>query len=253
MTEDIYTAMVEIYCKELKMPGLRKAYESLAREATHNDYSMIRFLSACLAEELESRKQSRLQTYTRQARFPVYKTLEEFDFTAIPSLPKQRVLALAGGQFIQAKENVVCMGGSGTGKTHLAISIGVSAIAAGYRVRFISVMQLVQELLQAEAEYRLPRYLRTWDKYDLVCLDELGYVSLSQGGPLLFQFCADRYEKGSLLITTNLEFARWVDVFHDPTLTTALLDRLTHHSHILLFEGESYRFRESQKRSTITA
>ncbi|WP_197467710.1 ATP-binding protein, partial [Ferroacidibacillus organovorans] len=110
-----------------------------------------------------------------------------------------------------------------------------------------------QELLQAEAEFRLPRYLRNWDKYDLVCLDELGYVSLSQGGTLLFQFIADRYEKGSLLMTTNLEFSRWVDVFHDATLTTALLDRLTHHSHILLFDAESYRFRESQQRSGVTA
>lgn len=252
MSEEIYSAMVEIHCKELKMPGLRKSYASLAREALENDHSMIRFLSACLTEELESRKQSRLHAYTRQARFPVYKTFEEFDFTALPSLQKQRVLSLANGQFIQNKENVVCMGGSGTGKTHVAIAIGTSAIAAGYRVRFIPVMQLVQELLQAEAEYRLPKYLRAWDKYDLVCLDELGYVSLSQGGPLLFQFCADRYEKGSLLITTNLEFARWVDVFHDATMTTALLDRLTHHSHILLFEGESYRFRESQLRSMAT-
>jgi DNA replication protein DnaC len=145
------------------------------------------------------------------------------------------------------------MGGSGTGKTHVGIALGLAAIAAGFRVRFTSVMQLVQELLQAEAEYRLPRYLRTWDKFDLVILDELGYVSLAQGGPLLFQFCADRYEKGSLLITTNLEFARWTDVFHDVTLTTALLDRLTHHSHILVFEGESYRFRESQRRSHETA
>jgi DNA replication protein DnaC len=249
MSEDIYSAMVEIHCKELKMPGLRKAYSSLAREATENGHSNIQFLSACLSEEMESRKQSRLQAYTRQAKFPVFKTLEDFDFSAVPSVSKQRVLSLAGGQFIRDKENIVCMGSSGTGKTHIAISIGMSAIAAGYRVRFITVMQLVQELLHAEAEYRLPKYLRSWDKYDLVCLDELGYVSLSQGGPLLFQFCADRYEKGSLLITTNLEFSRWVDVFHDATLTTALLDRLTHHSHILLFEGESYRFRESQSRA----
>lgn len=249
MNEDIHGAMIEIYCKELKMPGIRKAYESLAREATHSGHSMVQYLAACLGEEMESRKQSRLQAYTRQARFPVHKTLQEFDFTAIPTLPKSRILHLANGGFIRSKENVICMGQSGTGKTHISIALGLSAIAAGYRVRFITVMQLAQELLQAEAEYRLPRYLRTWDKYDLVCLDELGYVSLSQAGPLLFQFCADRYEKGSLLITTNLEFAKWADVFHDPTLTTALLDRLTHHSHILLFEAESYRFRESQNRA----
>lgn len=248
MTEDIYTAMIEIYCKELKLPGLRRAYSSLAREAMDSNHSALQFLSACLSEELTSRQQSRLQSYTQQARFPAHKTLQDFDFASIPGLPKTKVLGLAEGQFIRDKENIVCMGGSGTGKTHVSIALGLAAIAAGYRVRFIPVMQLIQELLQAESEYRLPRYLRTWDKFDLVILDELGYVSLAQGGPLLFQFCAYRYEKGSILITTNLEFSRWTDVFHDATLTTALLDRLTHHSHILLFESESYRFRESQKR-----
>lgn len=230
------------------MPGLRRSYASIAREAMEQNHSALQFLSACLSEEVTSRQQSRLQTYTRQARFPNQKTLQDFDFTAIPGLPKKKVLSLAEGNFIRDKENVVCMGGSGTGKSHISVALGLSAIAAGYRVRFIPVMQLVQELLQAESEYRLPRYLHSWDKFDLVILDELGYISLAQGGPLLFQFCADRYEKGSLLITTNLEFARWTEVFHDATLTTALLDRLTHHSHILLFEGESYRFRESQNR-----
>lgn len=192
MSDEIHAAMIDIYCKELKMPGLRRVYAALAREAVNQGHSMTQYLAACLAEEMESRKQSRLQTYTRQARFPAHKTLQEFDFTAIPALSKQRVMRLADGEFIQNKENVICMGPSGTGKTHIAIAIGLAAIAAGYRVRFITVMQLVQELLQAESEYRLPRYLRTWDKYDLVCLDELGYVSLAQGGPLLFQFCADR-------------------------------------------------------------
>ena len=248
MSDEIHAAMIEIYCKELRMPGLRKAYASLARDAIQSDQSLTQYLAACLAEEMESRKQSRLQSFTRQARFPANKTLEEFDFTAIPTLSKPRILHLAQGEFVRDKENVICMGASGSGKTHVMIAIGFAAIVAGYRVRFITVMQLIQELLQAESEYRLPRYLRAWDKYDLVCLDELGYVSLAQGGPLLFQFCADRYEKGSLMLTTNLEFAQWTDVFHDATLTTALLDRLTHHSHILLFEGESYRFRESQKR-----
>lgn len=248
MNEEVYTAMVDMYCKDLRLPGLRKAHLSVAREAVDNNHSPTRFLAACLEEESKSRQQSRLQAYTRQAKFPSPKGLKDFDFTAIPSLPKAKVLGLAEANFVRDRENVVCMGGSGTGKSHLAIALGTAAIVAGYRVRFISVMQLVQELLLAEAEYRLPRYLRTWDKFDLVILDELGYVSLSHGGPLLFQFCAHRYEQGSLLITTNLEFSRWDEVFHDTTMTTALLDRLTHHSHILLFDGESYRFRESQRR-----
>lgn len=248
MSDDLYTAMVDLYCKELRLPGLHKAYSSVAREAADNDYSLTRFLAACLLQEKQSRQQSRLQTYTRQAKFPSVKSLQEFEFSVIPSLSRAKVLNLAQGTFVRNKENVVCLGGSGTGKSHLSVALGMAAIAAGYRVRFISVMQLVQELLQAQSEYRLPRYLRTWDKFDLVIADELGYVSLAQGGSLLFQFCAHRYEQGSLLITTNLAFGRWDEVFHDATMTTALLDRLTHHSHILLFEGESYRFRESQKR-----
>jgi DNA replication protein DnaC len=132
--------------------------------------------------------------------------------------------------------------------THMAIALGISAIAAGYRLRFAPVMNLVQELLQANAEYHLPKYLKAWQRVDLVICDELGYVGLGPGGPLLFQFLADRYERGSVLVTGNLEFSRWAEVFGDAALTAALLDRLTHHAHILLFNGTSYRFKESQER-----
>lgn len=120
----------------------------------------------------------------------------------------------------------------------------MGALQEGHRVRFTSVMQLIQELQLAQAEFRLPRYLKGWNKYDLVILDELGYVPLGEGGKLLFQFISQRYERGSLVITSNLEFSRWVEVFGDPALTTALMDRLTHHSHILLFDGPSFRLRE---------
>ena len=188
-----------------------------------------------------------------QARFPAVKTLESFDFTALPDLPKPEVLALAQGDFIKRKENVVCLGNSGTGKTHIGIALGVAAIAAGYRVRFVQVMNLAQELLQANSEYRLPKYLKTWQKVDLVICDELGYIELGPGGPLLFQFLAERYERGSVLVTSNLEFSRWGEVFGDATLTAALLDRLTHHAHILLFNGQSYRFKESQEKQIAAA
>lgn len=156
-----------------------------------------------------------------------------------------KVEQLAQGAFIERRENVICIGRPGTGKSHIATAIGMGAMLEGYRVRFISVMQLIQELQLAESEYRLPRYLKSWHKYDLVILDELGYIPLGEGGKLLFQFISQRYEQSSLIITTNLEFSKWVDVFGDPALTTALLDRLTHHSHILLFEGESFRFRQT--------
>ena len=245
---DPVEAIVNLYCQKLKLPGLRSAYPAIAREATNQGQSYTAFLSACLAQEMESRRQHRLKTRLRQARFPVTKSLDNFDFLLLPQLPKVKVLELAEGLFIPKRENVVCLGNPGTGKTHVAVALGISAIAAGHRVRFISTLTLAQELLQAQQQYRLPRYLAAWRKIDLVILDELGYIGLGPAGPLLFQFCAERYERGSLLITTNLDFSRWGEVFGDVTLATALLDRLTHHAHILLFNGESYRFRQSRKR-----
>lgn len=247
MTNDAMEAMVELYCRELKLPGLRKSYGAIVRDATGLGQGYVAFLAACLAQELESRKQHRLAALLGQARFPAVKTLEGFDFLAIPQLPKAKVLALAEGRFIGERENVICLGNPGTGKTHIAIALGMSAIGAGYRVRFTTAVSLSQELLLAQQEYRLPRYLKSWQGVDLVILDELGYLGLGPGGPLLFQFCAERYERGSILITTNLEFSRWVEVFGDATLTSALLDRLTHHAQILLFQGESHRFRQSRQ------
>lgn len=172
------------------------------------------------------------------------KTLQEFQFAKIPKLPKMKVEQLAQGGFVTRQENVICIGKTGRGKSHIAIAIAMGAMQEGHRVRFVSVMQLIQELQLAESGYRLPRYLKSWNKYDLVVLDELGYVPLGEGGKLLFQFISSRYETGSLIITSNLEFSRWVEVFGDPAITSALLDRLTHHSHILLFDGDSHRFRE---------
>lgn len=166
----------------------------------------------------------------------------------MPDLPKATVLTLATGAFIRIHENVICLGNPGTGKTHIAIGIALGGIQAGARVRFITAVALAQELLTAQQDYRLPRYLKGWQRVDLVVIDELGYLGLGPGGPLLFQFCAERYERGSLLITSNLDFSRWVEVFGDPSLTAALLDRLTHHAHVLLFHGESYRVRESRER-----
>ena len=241
-------ALVEAYCRELKMPGLRAAHESVAREAADHAHSYTAFLSSCLAQEIESRRCHRLATRLRGARFPSTKTLDTFDFAVIPQVPKLKVLSLAQGDFIRERTNLLCIGNSGTGKTHIAIGLGVASLEAGYRVRFINAVQLAQELLLAQQEYRLPRYLASWRAIDLVIVDELGYLGLGPGGPLLFQFCADRYERpGSLLITSNLEFSRWVEVFTDPALTSALLDRLCHRAEVLLFTGESYRFRQSRQ------
>jgi DNA replication protein DnaC len=248
MNENPQDALIELYAKELKLPALRQAYPELAKDAESGNKSYQAFLSACLAHELETRRANQKQRRLKAARFPWVKSFGDFDFTVIPKLPKQKLTSLAGGSFVRERENIICIGASGTGKTHTLVALGVSAIEAGYKVRFIKTVELVQELLLAEKEFRLPRYLKSWQKIDLVLLDELGYISLGSGGPLLFQFCADRYEQGSIAISSNLEFSRWGEVFNDPALTTALLDRLTHRSHVFLFEGESYRFRENQKK-----
>jgi len=239
-------ALIELYCKQLRLPGVRQIYREAARQAAGTGEGPLAFLAACLAHEVEIRQERQYQRRLKQARFPWVNGLGDFDFTVIPQLPKPEVLALAQGEFIRTGQNVLCIGNSGTGKSHIAIALGLAAIEAGFTVRFINVMELAQELLLAAEEYRLPRYLKSWDKLHLAILDEFAYLGLGPGGPLLFQFCARRYERGSV-ITTNLEFSRWAEVLSDAALTTALLDRLTHHSHVLLFEGESYRFRESQQ------
>ncbi len=249
MTDTVATeGLVDLYCRQLKLPGIRANYRELAREALDNGISPMRFLIACFEQELATRQEQRLNRRMRTARFPALKTLNMFDFSAIPSLPKAKVFSLAEAGFVRQKENLICIGPSGTGKTHILIALGMAAIEAGFQVRFIRTVALAQDLLQAQEELRLNRYLNSWHKVDLVLLDELGYIGLGQGGPLLFQFIADRYESGSVALSSNLEFSRWEEVFGDPALTTALLDRLTHRSHILQFHGDSYRLKESRRR-----
>jgi len=230
MTDTLMEARMGIACGQLRMPGLLKQYPSLLREALEQNADHLQFLTSCLEHEVLKKQELRQQGLLRQAKFPKPKTLQEFQFVLIPKLPKMKVEQLAQGAFITRKENVICIGRPGTGKSHIATAIGMGAMLEGYRVRFVSVMQLLQDLQLAQSEYRLPRFLKSWNKFDLVILDELGYVPLGEGGKLLFQFISHRYEQNSIIITSNLEFSRWVDVFDDPALTTALLDRL----HIIL-------------------
>lgn len=248
MNENPQSALIEMYAKELRLPSLRQAYPELAKDAESGNKSYEAFLAACLAHEVETRRANQKQRRLKAAKFPWVKSFGDFDFTIMPKLPKQKITSLSAGNFIENRENIICIGAVGTGKTHTMIAFGLQALEAGYRVRFIKAVDLVQELLLAEKELRLKRYLKSWKKIDLALIDELGYINLGAGGPLLFQFFAERYEYGSVAITSNLDFSRWGEVFGDPALTTALLDRLTHRSHVFVFKGESYRFRENKKR-----
>ena len=176
------------------------------------------------------------------------KDFDTFDFSAMPALNKPKVLELARGEWIDQHYNCCLIGNAGTGKTHLATALGLAACRQGRRVRFFTAASLVNRLEEAQKQYHLDRFLAQLDKTDLLICDELGYLSFSRGGAeLLFQVFADRYERKSLLITSNLPFGDWGQVFQGERMTAALLDRLTHHCHIFEMNGESYRFRESMK------
>lgn len=238
--------LLEAYLKKLKMPQAAKAYEPLAREAADNNLSYEEYLLCVLEQEIHQRENNRIQRGIRQAAFPVIKTLENFEFKAIPSLNKPKILKLMQGEYIQKKENIILVGSSGVGKTHIATALGYEACRQGLRVKFYTAAGLINELLAAQQEYRLSRLEKQWLVPHIVILDELGYVPFSKmGAELLFQFCTARYERGSMIITTNLEFPKWTEVLGDEQMTAALLDRLTHNAHILNINGDSYRFKQA--------
>jgi DNA replication protein DnaC len=243
--------LLETYLKKLKMPQAAKTYEALAREAADNNLSYEEYLLGVIEQEIHQRENNRIQRGIRQAAFPVIKTLESFDFKEIPSLNKPKVLKLMQGEYIRKKENIILVGSSGVGKTHIATALGYEACRQGLRVKFYTAAGLINELLAAQQEYRLNRLEKQWLVPHLIILDELGYVPFSKmGSELLFQFCAARYERGSMIITTNLEFPKWTEVLGDEQMTAALLDRLTHNAHIFNINGDSYRFKQALSKHT---
>lgn len=237
-------AGVQAYLKELHLPAMANQLPSTLREMEPGGYDPLEFLRVLLEAELN--KVNKAQRCLRQAKFPYPKGLEEFDFTALPHLDKTKVLHLASGEYLRKHHRVILIGNTGTGKTHLAIALAREACRQGYRVRFYTAAGLVHELLEAQESHILGRLEKRWLKLDLIVLDELGYIPFSKSGAqLLFQFVSLAYERSSLLVTTNLDFERWPEVFGEADLTTALLGRLTHRATILAMNGESYRFRES--------
>lgn len=223
-------------------------HEKLAREAAERSESYDSYLLRLTELEVTARSANAVATRIRAALFPVLKELDAFDFTATPNVSKQKVLELARGEWIAQHSNCCLIGGSGTGKTHLAIALGLALCRLGRRVRFVTAAHLVTQLEQAQRDHRLERLLAQLERVDLLIVDELGYLSFSKSAAeLLFQVFADRYERRSLLLTSNLPFGEWEQVFIGERLTAALLDRLTHRCHIFEMNGESYRFRESMK------
>ena len=240
--------LLENNLKALKLPTFLQQYQQKGKEYADDSKGYIEYL-ACLSElETSSRYQKLISRRIMQARFPNIKSLDSFDFKALPSLKKGKVETLARGDYLKSHDNVIAIGNSGTGKTHIAISLGLAACQQGYNVGFTTASSLVHEMLEARDERQLLRYKAKLAKYQLLIIDELGFVPLSKtGAELLFDVFSSRYEQGSIIVTTNLPFEEWPKVFGCERLTGALLDRLTHHVQILEMNGESYRFHQSKQ------
>ena len=242
------TLLLEAHLKALRLPTFLREYDKVARHCAQEGLDCPRYLFRLCELELLDREQRATERRIKAAKLPVLKSLETFEFRAIPSVNKHLVLELTRSEYLDRRENVLALGNSGTGKTHLALALGLAACQKGYRVRFTTAAALVNELLEARDDKRLLRVQKQLAKQDLLIVDELGYVPLSKtGAELLFEIFSQRYEQASTLVTSNLPFNEWTEIFGSERLTGALLDRLTHHVHILELNGESYRLEHSKK------
>jgi DNA replication protein DnaC len=222
------------HLKALKLPTFLREYDKLAQQCAAEGVDHPRYLLRLAELELIERERRMIERRIKEARFPTVKSLDSFDFTAIPSLNKILVLELARCEYITRRENIIAVGNSGTGKTHIALGLGLAACQKGLSVGFTTAAALVHELIEARDEKRLLRLQRQLATYKLLIIDELGYVPLSTAGAeLLFEVFSQRYERGPTIVTSNLPFDEWTGVFGSERLTGALLDRLTHHVHIL--------------------
>lgn len=237
--------LLEGYLKELRLPTFVQNCDIYAEDAIQTGQSYQRFLLALAEQEIRDRTHQRQARRIKEAALPHLKELPDFNFSLVPSLNARRLFELSQGGYITQAEPIIMVGNPGLGKTHLAISLALEACRQQHRVRFYNVASLVNDLTVAQSTGRLQRFLTAALRYQLIILDELGFIPFSpSAAQLIFQFCSALHERVALIITTNLKFADWTQVFGDERLTLALLDRLTHHAHILEFIGESYRFRQ---------
>jgi DNA replication protein DnaC len=246
--------LLDHHLKTLKLPTFLREYAKQARLSADEGVDHITYLARLAELELIDRERRLVERRIKQARFPTVKQLESFDFKAVPGLNKMLVLDLARSEYVSRRENVILLGPSGVGKTHIALALGLAACQKGLNVRFTTASQLVHELMEARDEKRLLRLQAQMAKVSLLIVDELGYVPLSQtGSELLFEVFSQRYERGATIVTSNLPFQEWTSVFASERLTGALLDRITHHVHILEMNAESYRLKQSRTRKTAEA
>jgi DNA replication protein DnaC len=237
------------YLKTLKLPTFQREYQKLARLCATEGVDHVGYLTQLAEREMIERDRRKVERRIKAARFPVVKSLDSFDFDAIPKLNRMQVLELARCEWIERRENVIALGPSGTGKTHVALGLGLAACQKGLSVGFITAAALVSEMMEARDERRLLRFQKQMAGCSLLIIDELGFVPLSKtGAELLFELISQRYERGATMITSNLPFDEWTETFGSERLTGALLDRVTHHVNILEMNGDSYRLANSRAR-----
>ena len=235
--------------KALKLSAVLSHLEAQLRQARESKEDYAEFLLNLSELEVTTRMENGRKRRIHDARFPLIKPIETFQFEAAPDLDVRKIKELLGGQYIQEARNVIFLGRSGTGKTHLATALGMEACRQGVRTRFVTGCALANELIEARDERLLSRVMKRYGSYGLLIVDELGYVPFSkEGAELLFQVLAERHEKNSVIITTNLGFGDWTQIFGEPTLTAALLDRITHKAHVINCSWESYRLKDTLKK-----
>lgn len=248
-TEALEHASVRQYCKAVRVPTIAANFVALAEEAVKENHNHIRYLEALLAMESEERDQHAIGNRIRDAQLPRMKTLEEFDFAQAPKIQAARIRELAEGGYIYRSEPVVLIGECGTGKSHLATGLCLAACRQKRRVRFTTAAALVNELVEAKQNNQVRRLMSRWQRYELIALDEVGYVPLADiGAEFLFQVISERAERAAIIVTTNLPFSEWTTVFPNPRLCKALLDRITDRAHIIETGTESFRFRRTVER-----
>ncbi len=237
--------------KQLKLSYVSANLQRHIEHARKENESFETFLASLFNHELELRKENSIKKRIKQAKFPFHKYLDELKIEALPKEAQDAYAHIKSLTFIEENQNLVMAGNPGTGKTHLSIGLGIKTAQEGYKVYFAHIPSLIVELKESQNEHKLARFKRKIEKYDLLILDELGYVSFDKAGAeLLFNMISERSERASTIITTNLSFDRWDEIFHDPIITSAIVDRITHKSHILNMNGTSYRYREQKTHIT---
>lgn len=243
------TAQLEHYLKVLRLPGILLHYRDLADQATQKKLHYDEYLTLVPAAEVKRKQEASVKTKVITARFPYVKTIEQFDFSFQPSLNEKEIARLGSLAFIETKGNVIFLGPPGVGKTHLAVGLGVKACMAGYRVLFLTAQKLLEELTIAKREGNLMGKLLAYGRLHLLVIDEMGYMPISRDqANLLFQLIATRYEKGSIILTSNYNFDEWGNIFEETVAAAAIIDRLVHHANIFYVNGSSYRLKDKLKK-----